>query len=750
MLQSIRQKLPRSWPQSTQKISSEQSWLLRLCVQCLVSIGIVATDVAAGTQNSLWAIPLSFVGASWSWFHRDSRNLLAKFGIAIGMLVVLSSFLGQIVGQANDTRILLAELLIQLQVLHTFDLPRRKDLGYSATIGLILIAVAATISETTAFGGFLFAFLALAIPVLLLDYRSRLNLKPQSFQFGSLKQLGLLLAGVSILGLTVFALMPRLPGYQLRTFPVSAPIDVQGTFDNQKILNPGYVKSGKSSTSNQKQGEGGATFGSQSNEKVLDSTFYYGFNQQIDQTLRGSLTPKDIMRVRTQSPGFWRVMAFDEYTGTGWKLSDNEKTQTQKRPSWSYRFAIPQTASKAKTQEVVQTFSILADFPNLIPALSSPRHVYFPTQEIALDTEAGLRSPVALEEGLTYTVVSDVPYRDRTALKTAPRDYPKSITAKYLQIPEAIAPKIRATTKALLAKSEYQPEEPSEIALQLAQMVKQNYEIQPDIPTLKEGTDLVDAFLHDYQGGYGDHFSSALTVMLRSIGIPARLVTGFAPGQFNPFTGMYVVKNTDAYALTEVYIPKFGWVTYDPIPGHPLVPPSVEDLERFPLLAKVWHWVAGWFPSPLKNTFSQIWLWVGSFLGGVMGLLSQGWVGIGVALLGVTAIAFLGWGAWQGWKYWRYRVWRSRLEPMEQLYQDLLSWLQEKGYEKPRSMTPLEYLQRIERDRPALYSTQLRDIVIAYVNWRYGFQTQNYPYHRQQMKYLQRQRVLSGKKVRVK
>jgi len=47
--------------------------------------------------------------------------------------------------------------------------------------------------------------------------------------------------------------------------------------------------------------------------------------------------------------------------------------------------------------------------------------------------------------------------------------------------------------------------------------------------------------------------------MLRSIGIPARLVAGFSPGEFNPFTGLYVVRNTDAYAMTEVYFPKYGW-----------------------------------------------------------------------------------------------------------------------------------------------------------------------------------------------
>lgn len=80
-------------------------------------------------------------------------------------------------GNWNDTRLSLAELLIQLQVLHSFDTPRRKDLGYSIVIGLILIGVAATLSQTMAFAPVLLLFLAVALPTLTLDYRSRLGLK---------------------------------------------------------------------------------------------------------------------------------------------------------------------------------------------------------------------------------------------------------------------------------------------------------------------------------------------------------------------------------------------------------------------------------------------------------------------------------------------------------------------------------------------------------------------------------------------
>ncbi|NJN24287.1 MAG: DUF4129 domain-containing protein [Acaryochloridaceae cyanobacterium RL_2_7] len=227
--------------------------------------------------------------------------------------------------------------------------------------------------------------------------------------------------------------------------------------------------------------------------------------------------------------------------------------------------------------------------------------------------------------------------------------------------------------------------------------------------------------------------------MLRSIGIPARLATGFGPGQFNPFTGMYVVKNTDAFALTEVYIPKYGWITYDPIPGHPLVPPSVEDLNRFPLLTKIWHWVAGWFPSPVKNLFSQIWMGLGYVLGGLLGLMAQGWSGLGLLLMILSAIAFAIWGIYQGQKYWRYRTWRKQLEPMEQLYQDLLSWLKQKGYEKPKSMTPMECLRDIQANHPNLSDPLLEAVIQAYVQWRYGQKAQNHPFVRKQFQALKKQ-----------
>ncbi len=707
----------------------EDSAWLRFFVQALVIVGIIATDVAAGTWNSLWAIPLSIVGGSWSWYSRRRRNIPVKFGIAIGMVLALVMFLGRLASQADDSRVMLTELLIQLQVLHSFDLPRRKDLGYSTVIGIILLGVAATLSQTTIFGVFLLAFLAIALPVLVLDYRSRLGLIALRFKSLGLsaKQLGLVLLGVVGLGLLIFAITPRLPGYQLRNLPVSAPVEFKGEFDGQNVINPGYVRSG----AGQAKGTG------QSENAVFDPNFYYGFNSEINQNLRGVMQPKLIMRVRSQAAGFWRVLAFDQYTGRGWRLSRNQKTEVLKRASWSYQFNVPSLTQTAPSKEVIQTYTIVAEFSNLIPVLDEPKQLFFPTQEVALDPEGGLRSPVPLTDGLTYSVISDVSYRDRTQLGKAGTQYAKITRSLYLQLPDQIRDRVRKQTEALLAKAGRPLPNPYEKALYLGQALKQQYTLQPELPPLAAEADLVESFLFKFKGGYPDHFASALTVMLRSIGIPARLATGLGTGEFNPFTGLYEVKNTDAHALTEVFFPGYGWYAFDPIPGHPLIPPSVEIDQTFSVLRQFWQWVAGWLPSPVTGVLVGLFAGLEMAIAKFLGLFSGGLAGVLTAVVLIAGLAGLIWLGWISWQAWCYQRWLRRLAPMERIYRQMLDWLATHGLHKRPAQTPLEYARYIRKTTTAAWTEVVTEISQTYVEWRYGGQQPNLPQLHAQLRTLQ-------------
>jgi protein-glutamine gamma-glutamyltransferase len=739
----MRSLVNRKFPPPVAASEVEDSILFRVLVQALVIVGIVAVDIAGGTQSSLWAIPLSTIAAIWSWYWRRSRNIALKFCIAIGMLVAMAAFFGRLLGQLNDTRLVLAEFLIQIQVFHSFDVPRRKDLGYSIVIGLILLGVAGTVSQTLAFAPILVLFLAIALPILVLDYRSRLGLKAkeQKIQLNvlpNIKSGGKLFLIVISLGLLIFAFLPRFPGYQLRTFPVSQTIDFQGQFDGSNIVNPGYVNEGRGNGGTGKGGERKAS-------SKADSTFYYGFSSVIDQNLRGELKPKIVMRVRSQAEGFWRVLAFDKYTGNGWEISRNEQVQKIIRSSWSYQLSLPLPQNIGKTQEVVQTYTVVSQLPNLIPAMAYPQQIYFPTKEIAVDLEGGLRSPVGLGEDMSYTVVSQVPYRSRTALQQAGSVYPQKIQDYYLQIPPAIKAKVRDRTEEILAnynqervaKSGQPLTSAYEKTLYLAQYLKQRYTI-PDsplgLPLLGKNEDLVEAFLFKNQGGYPDQFSTTLTMMLRSIGIPSRLVAGFSPGQFNPFTGLYVVRNTDAYAMSEVYFPNYGWFTFDPIPGHPLIAPSVEESQTFGVLRKFWQWIAGWLPSPLTGLLNNVFLWLGNAIAWFIGLFARGWLGTLTGLIIATGLGFVSWLGLQQWKLWFNRRKLAKLPPMERLYQQMLAWTAQRGDFKHPAQTPLEYAQGSYQRHAAATAEVIDEICQAYVGWRYGTQAPDLGYLQQRWK----------------
>lgn len=729
----------------------EDSITLRVLVLALVIVGIVATDIAAEAWSSFWAVPLSILGAIWSYYRRRDRNIPVKFCIAIGMLVALGAFLGRLLGELNDTRLALAELLIQLQVLHCFDLPRRKDLSYSILIGLILLGVAATLSQTLAFAPILLLFLAIALPTLVVDYRSRLGLEQLNTQneqilrnsptqgnssVFNLKFLIFNFVMIVGLGLVIFALLPRLPGYQLRMFPVSSPIEIKGEFTGRNIINPGYVRQGN--PNNQANGSSGTSSSQTGQPGKVDNSFYYGFNSQINQNLRGEMTPKIVMRVRSQAAGFWRVLAFDRYTGKGWEVSRNDQVKRLQRSPWSYQIFLDPPISAAQTKEIIQTYTVVSDLPNLIPAMAFPKEIYFPTPMLAVDQEDGLRSPVGLSEGMTYTVISQVPYRDRTLLGKTSNKYPQSIKNYYLQVPPETAAKVRKLTEDILANYNQQRVAQSnksldstyEKALYLAQYLKQNYKVPEnplDLPYLSENEDLVEAFLFKHKGGYPDHFSTVLTVMLRSIGIPARLVAGFAPGEFNPFTGMYIVRNTDAYAMTEVYFPKYGWFAFDPIPNHPLIPPSIEDDQTFNTLRQFWNWVAGWLPSPvtglLNYLFGAIFTWASKAFSWFLSLFYQGWLGVFTGLIFATTVAFLSWLGWDRWREWRYHYALRKLPPMERLYQQMLRWTSEQGLVKHPAQTPLEYATILYQHHATATAEVIEEISQAYVSWRYGGHT---------------------------
>jgi transglutaminase-like putative cysteine protease len=735
----------------------EESIPLRILVQLIVFWGIAAVDEVAGTDNSVWAIPLSAVGAGWGWYARHRRNILVKFCVAIAMIAMLVVFLNDLITQAEETRLLLARLLIQLQVLHSFDLPRRKDLGYSVVIGFILISLGATLSQTMTYALWLMGFLLLAIPFLILDHRSRLgvvtrSINPKQWGINPLPLAGLLVM-VMVLGLTIFALLPRVGGFQLRNFPVSVNLRVPRETARGAIITRGQNPEGRNNTVTT-EGTGTGT-GARALEQEEEEGLPPLFGAEIDTTSTAGqdIKPKLVMRVRSQAQLFWKVMAYDEFTGRGWRISRNapEQIRTLRRPSWSFEFFLPPdpsfTLNPHHLREVIQTYTIVTeDFPNLVPAATIPYRLFFPSEEMDIDLEWNLRSPGLLPKNLTYTVISLVPVRNRSLLVRTPPTYPPAIEKQYLQLPKY--PKLQAQLQQAAAELQGDRQFSSvyEQVEFLTEALKRRYALKEI--SISEQEDVVSAFLSQ-GGGQPAHFVTVLTVLLRSLGIPARYAVGFNSGKFNVFTGYYEVQNTDAQSLVEVYFPNYGWLAFDPVPGNPTFPSSVEEDRTFGVWQSFWQWLMSLLPAPVAQFFHALGKAIFSAITGLINLLvAWGWAGIILGITMVFGILLTLWALWQGWLWLRDQLYLRGLHPAERVYAQMLRFFAEQGMPKSPQQTPAEYALALESQLPPEQFSAMRQITQAYQDWHYGDRPANLASLTALLHKLTRWRIPRQKRIR--
>src|SRR5262249_28622476 len=135
----------------------------------------------------------------------------------------------------------------------------------------------------------------------------------------------------------------------------------------------------------------------------------------------------------------------------------------------------------------------------------------------------------------------------------------------YLDLPR-LDPRIPA-----LARSVSEPSESNyDRARKIEDYLSSKYGYTLDLPGPRP--DPLAYFLFERKKGHCEYFASAMAVMLRSIGIPARMVNGFRGGEYNDLTGSYIVRESNAHSWVEAYFPEFGWVTFDPTPAAPAGP----------------------------------------------------------------------------------------------------------------------------------------------------------------------------------
>jgi hypothetical protein len=162
-----------------------------------------------------------------------------------------------------------------------------------------------------------------------------------------------------------------------------------------------------------------------------------------------------------------------------------------------------------------------------------------------------------------YKAWSDMTEPDSARLRSDDHAYPVTF-ARYLQLPDSLDPRIDALANAVVVNAHARNRYDEATALESHLRQDYGYSLQMKAGGPDPHTD----FLFNVKTGHCEYFSTAMTVMLRTRGIAARVVNGFLPGEYNEAADAYTVRQSDAHSWVEVYFPESQtWVTFDPTPA---------------------------------------------------------------------------------------------------------------------------------------------------------------------------------------
>ena len=555
--------------------STEDSVALRVAVTVAVVAAATAT-LRQGVGGSALAVGMmvGIPGAMlFSHLTRYREGFMLKVLLALGILAAFGRFLADVsslgTGVASDVQIPLAELFLWTQLLHSFDVPARRDLQYSLVSSLVLIGVAGVLSITMSYGLHLVVWAIAASVALVLSHRSELADLPRVAASARarpspskvFRPVAATLLTVVVLGAVAFSFVPPAGTARALAFPSVLPraagaVPVPGGLSNPTLGQNDPARRNEDGTFDPGGGPG-QSFG------------YFGFTEELDTSVRGRPDNTLVMRVRAAQADFWRGQTFDKWDGRNWTLSDDRVREIE---SESLPLRIPPTPTDSggwEGSQLVQTYYLERPGPNLIFAAYAADQVYFADRRLFQMTDGTLRAGVELGKDTVYTVISVRPPATDEILRqasTGPADIPREIATRYLQLPDKMPARIRELAQRVTAAETNTYDK----VRALERWMGANTEYTLDIPRLPKGADAVDQYLFEDRQGFCEQIGSALVVMLRSLGVPARLAVGYSAGIRNPFTGMYEVRASDAHSWAEVWFPGVGWQGFDPTAKVPL------------------------------------------------------------------------------------------------------------------------------------------------------------------------------------
>jgi transglutaminase-like putative cysteine protease len=428
---------------------------------------------------------------------------------------------------------------------------------------------------------------------------------------------------------------------------------------------------------------------------------------------------------------YWRGRVFDTYRDNTWI---NGLASRQTYQAFSADLPIPDTATRETAvfvarNEVEQS---LIYSPSQPVWTNQPGQMLFqtlPGDEMDLFAFQSIL-PILPRE--TYRVRAALVNPSIEELRNAPSDYPAWVTERYLQLPENFSPRIADLARQITINQATAYDQ----AAAITQWLRANIEYQPIIPAPPQNVDALEWVLFDYKRGFCMYDATGMVLMLRSLGVPARMAVGFAQGELDEKTNSYAVRRKNYHAWPEVYFTGIGWVEFEPTGNQEiLVRPLTHAAASLSPLARP---TPGPIPTPLDRdprdrerdladitptipwttTYRSFIVWLSwtAILLALWGLNRlTGWVGrIPIYLesrLERSGRAAPGWiRAWAAW---------ARLSPIGRAYETINLSLRMLGEPQPFYVTPAERARRLTSLVPAAQD-RVRELTEAHERAAYA------------------------------
>jgi transglutaminase-like putative cysteine protease len=404
---------------------------------------------------------------------------------------------------------------------------------------------------------------------------------------------------------------------------------------------------------------------------------------------------------------YWRGPVLGNYDGRTWTRADPPPRRSRPQPlsisvaGAPVRYQVTQEASNAR-------WMFALEVPQALPSL--------PDRPVTVSGELEIQAGAPLTERVRYDLASFVRYGLQADERLVD-------SGRWLLLPWGHNPRALAEGRKLGLEAD--PARRAQIVLERFARDRYVYTLQPP---LLPGRDSIDDFLYDTRAGFCEHYAGAFVFLMRAAGVPARVVTGYQGGELNPLDGYLTVRQADAHAWAEVWLPRRGWVRVDPTAmvapervqrslarAQPPAPFGLEGLGRFmqpdpdSVLGRLryamsaanngWNqWVLNYSPQRQHDLIERLQHDVFKW---------QAFVGAAVLCLLLFIVG----------KFYR----RRRTDPVDALYSALCRRLGQLGLPRAPDEGPTAYAARVTAaPLDAAPRSAAGEFLRRYSAWRYG------------------------------